>query len=384
MLQKTVKSIGESILCMMIMLVSCLSFAGAINTTTVIAQPTNNPIYCNNQRIDTLPVYSINDANYFKLRDIGYLMDFGVSWNSEKSCVEINTMQSSDGEQVSKQKATQNKVATLSNQPIYIDGNLQTDLTAYLIDGNNFFKLRDLASAVDFGCVYDSSTNSVVLDNRYHYAPNDKFVNLKSETNYSYYVEYPLVPDFGSVVDATLRYNSGKDENGVIYYYNSDFDVSKISKYKTELQKNGFNFLLSYPLSDGEIDVYTGNDLDIQIGFDGEFYTVFICDSMESDETSYQYYLEHSTVLDFGAFTGATLYTKEHREGEGTIYTYGSDFTEDKLDEYKNWLTSNGYYYMGYNSQASAYIYIGADYTIFINYVPNTDNHFFMLGVFEQ
>lgn len=40
-----------------------------------------------------LKAYTIADNNYFKLRDIGELFDFGVIWNNEKSQIEINTTQ---------------------------------------------------------------------------------------------------------------------------------------------------------------------------------------------------------------------------------------------------------------------------------------------------
>ena len=52
--------------------------------------------------------------------------------------------------------------ATLSSQPIYVDG-LRVAITAYSIDGNNFVKLRDIGKAVDFGVAYDSANNTVYI-----------------------------------------------------------------------------------------------------------------------------------------------------------------------------------------------------------------------------
>jgi len=40
-----------------------------------------------------LKAYNIGNNNYFKLRDIGKLFDFGVVWNSGKSQIDINTME---------------------------------------------------------------------------------------------------------------------------------------------------------------------------------------------------------------------------------------------------------------------------------------------------
>ena len=53
--------------------------------------------------------------------------------------------------------------ATLSSQPIYVDGQSVT-MTAYHIDGNNYVRLRDIGRAVDFGVIYDAATNSVYID----------------------------------------------------------------------------------------------------------------------------------------------------------------------------------------------------------------------------
>lgn len=53
--------------------------------------------------------------------------------------------------------------ATLSSQPIYVDGQWVA-MTAYSIGGNNYVRLRDVGKAVDFGVTYDAATNSVYID----------------------------------------------------------------------------------------------------------------------------------------------------------------------------------------------------------------------------
>lgn len=53
--------------------------------------------------------------------------------------------------------------ATLSNQPIYVDGQ-RVSLTACSTGGDNFVKLRDVGRAVDFDVTYGAATNSVYID----------------------------------------------------------------------------------------------------------------------------------------------------------------------------------------------------------------------------
>ncbi len=49
-----------------------------------------SPIYLNDE-IVSLKAYTIGDSNYFKLRDLGKLFNFNVSWNQESSSIEIST-----------------------------------------------------------------------------------------------------------------------------------------------------------------------------------------------------------------------------------------------------------------------------------------------------
>ena len=53
--------------------------------------------------------------------------------------------------------------ATVSTQRFYLNGQ-PVQLEAYAIHGNNFVKLRDIGRAVDFGVIYDGTTNSVYID----------------------------------------------------------------------------------------------------------------------------------------------------------------------------------------------------------------------------
>ena len=40
--------------------------------------------------------YNIKDNNFFKLRDLGDLFDFNVSWDGERGCIIVNTAESYD------------------------------------------------------------------------------------------------------------------------------------------------------------------------------------------------------------------------------------------------------------------------------------------------
>ena len=62
--------------------------------------------------------------------------------------------------------ATEALTATLSNQPIYVDGQ-QVSMTAYAIGGNNYVKLRDVGEAVGFNVYWDGSAVQIESDQPY-------------------------------------------------------------------------------------------------------------------------------------------------------------------------------------------------------------------------
>ena len=49
-----------------------------------------------------------------------------------------------------------------SNQSVLING-VKADLTAYNLGGNNFFRLRDLGSALNFTVDYDDAIRTVKI-----------------------------------------------------------------------------------------------------------------------------------------------------------------------------------------------------------------------------
>ena len=62
--------------------------------------------------------------------------------------------------------ATEALTATLSNQPIYVDGQ-QVSMTAYAIGGSNYVKLRDVGEAVGFNVYWDGAAIQIESDRPY-------------------------------------------------------------------------------------------------------------------------------------------------------------------------------------------------------------------------
>ena len=74
-----------------------------------------------------------------------------------------------------------------TGQRILLNGQ-EIQLAGYTINGNNYFKLRDIAAIIDFGVTWDGDTNAVLLDTTKGYTPehqssviSDNFVVLPAD-----------------------------------------------------------------------------------------------------------------------------------------------------------------------------------------------------------
>jgi hypothetical protein len=113
--------------------------------------------------------YNIFGSNYFKLRDLAVLLNgtsaqFSIGWDAEKGVISIvpgEPYEPVGGEL--KLSADKSASAVVSAQTVLIDGFERSELTVFNLDGNNFFKLRDLGAALGFSVGYDAATNTAVV-----------------------------------------------------------------------------------------------------------------------------------------------------------------------------------------------------------------------------
>ncbi len=132
----------------------------------VPANPTASKIIINGKTVE-FEAYNIYDNNHFKLRDIAQALigtekQFEVTWNGEKNLIDLvsNKVYTSVGGEMALGDGTQ-KRGTLCESTIMKDGE-ECYLTAYTINNNNFFKLRDLGELFDFEV--DWAGTNIIID----------------------------------------------------------------------------------------------------------------------------------------------------------------------------------------------------------------------------
>ena len=138
---------------------------------------------------DLIDAYAIDDYNYIKLRDIACLVSgtskqFDVTWDGDRKAINLipgkpYTPVGNELTLSSRWDGAGKKTAIPNTSAILLDGK-EIRLTAYTIDGYNYFKLRDIAGVFDFFVDWDATDKTVIIDTWFGYDPED------SGDSYSY------------------------------------------------------------------------------------------------------------------------------------------------------------------------------------------------------
>ena len=186
---------------------------------TTIATPTPSKVVVDGAEKD-FDAYLIYGNNYFKLRDLATVVDrtekqFDVSWDDKNKAINLISGKSYTpvgGEMVGGK--AQKVESTLNNSTIYKDGS-EIELVSYNINGNNYFKLRDIASAFDIGVTWDDETKTIGINTAFvpkDTAEENETTNKIQLTHGTF--ENPIVFSSGEVADGAIPKYFSSEEYG--------------------------------------------------------------------------------------------------------------------------------------------------------------------------
>ena len=126
--------------------------------------------------------YNIDDNNYFKLRDIAKILDgtiktFDIKYDEATNSIDMLSFYdyTSVGGELTPGDGTE-RTAFSSSAFLTLDG-VPIKATCYNIEGNNYFKLRDITDALDCRVEWDESTQMIwVIPARTAYDDPDEIV----------------------------------------------------------------------------------------------------------------------------------------------------------------------------------------------------------------
>jgi len=163
------------------LVLAALTVFGCIGITAFaadgpIANPTSATVLVNGESID-FDAYNIGGNNYFKLRDVAFVLNgtekqFELGWDADTKTATITPGQAytPNNSEMSSKKGTEPKPANSSNTSFILGGEKVT-FTAYNIDGSNYIKIRDIGAALDFFLGYDNATRTITVDTSKGYVP---------------------------------------------------------------------------------------------------------------------------------------------------------------------------------------------------------------------
>ncbi len=173
-----------------------LALVPAVAASDKTALPTTAAV-----TVDGAPVavggYNIDGSNYFKLRDIamalnGTARQFEVGYDPSGNAITLTpgAPYTPVGGELKGAGGAAARTATVSSAKITRNGS-PVQLSAYLIGGNNYFKLRDLGSALNFGVTWNETANTIEINTAKGYISDESNIGF-----FDFDVDYTAKPNY--------------------------------------------------------------------------------------------------------------------------------------------------------------------------------------------
>ena len=165
---------------------------GSGNKTSLQVKASTHNVKVNGKSVSPQGYYIVNGTqygnNYFKLRDIAYLLSgtkgqFNVRWDKENERILLTsgTAYETVGGELADSSTAVEKIGK-STSTIVLDGE-EIALDGYIINGNNYYKLRDIGKAIGFDVDFDNASSTVLVKTTSDYSGDDEDTNSGNSGN---------------------------------------------------------------------------------------------------------------------------------------------------------------------------------------------------------
>lgn len=211
------------------------------NANALTLKTSKSDVYLDNKEI-SISGYNIDGSNYYKLRDLAYELKntpskFDVNWNETLGQIEIKTGISYNGTKETNKKSSSIKV-TPAKAKIIIDG-VPTSLNAYSVNGNTYYKLRDLGENLNFDVSWQPENSSI------HIKSSD--TSQAPKQNKGIYTVQKSNKSSSSLSEMTAKYSTNRWSDVIKNYIieNNNKTICAI-----EVSDDGYIYIDTYNVND--------------------------------------------------------------------------------------------------------------------------------------
>lgn len=327
--------------------------------TALAAQPANAPAAQIQGRLasqtfyvqslqKSVHAYNIEGYNYLRLRDFGRMLNFSVDYDEDAGTVSISSSGAYDSStEQTPAEWPETADAQPTDQQVLVNG-VPSDIQGYLIGGYNYFKLRDLARALDVQAIYNGPREAVELDKTAHYFEHQNNTIILMYHAFCETEEEALLSPSLYTTPERFRQNMedllalGFEPLTLEQYYNGQADPDK--KYFIVTIDDGYlnNYEIAYPLLQElglHADIFCVVQ-DLSGGRDSHFTTAQAREMEESGFVSiYSHNLRHERATSFdsaelSSMFSTAYYSLKRDLNKSTIflaYPYGDHNEETYL-----------------------------------------------------
>lgn len=194
----------KKMICKILSAIMILTSVTAISVSADEAVPTTSTVLVNGNNIK-FDSYNINGNNYFKLRDLAYVLNttekqFSIGYNEVLNTVSLTSRQPYIAVGGEMEIGDSDNVQTEPTSSTILKNGEVVQLQAYLIDDSNYFKLRDIGELLDFSVEWNGEENSISIDTSKSYVSENEGDKVTEDTYYSQYKTGEFVEITGKLV----------------------------------------------------------------------------------------------------------------------------------------------------------------------------------------